>query len=449
MESLERAATVGTLRDTFPSREGAESPVLMLEDVVRAAEHCVGLGVIDLGDRGTIVTWAAGPRVPDGTDWWSEARDLLRSPPPTSDHPFSGGLIGWLGYEAGRHHERMPTRGPGALPDIGLWRCDGSLWQPPAGDWRLAGTPRFQAEARAVLAAARQRPRHRARPPQPPINAPLQERAPSDPRARDQRARYQHAVERALAHIAAGDVYQVCVAWERLGAAPSDPVGAWLRLREANPATRGILLSTDDGWVLSNSPEVFLDIDAQDGGLVARSVPIKGTTPASTGPEGAQALWDSPKEQAELTMIVDLVRSDLGRVAAPGTVQAGPRSLRTCGDLIHAEQAVTARLAPGLDALDAVKAAFPPGSVTGAPKVRAMSLIAELEPCARGVYTGALGFFSDGGGARLSVAIRTAVIAGGICRTHLGAGIVADSDPSREWTETHAKGVAMHRALGV
>ena len=157
------------------------------------------------------------------------------------------------------------------------------------------------------------------------------------------------------------------------------------------------------------------------------------------------ALWISEKERAELTMIVDLVRNDLGRIAKTGTVRAQPRQLRSCGDLLHAEQIVSAELKPELDALDVVAATFPPGSVTGAPKVAAMEIIHRLESAPRGVYTGAIGLFEDDGSAHLNVAIRTATIQNQRARFHIGAGIVADSEPDREWEETLSKG----RALGM
>ena len=147
-------------------------------------------------------------------------------------------------------------------------------------------------------------------------------------------------------------------------------------------------------------------------------------------------------------MIVDLVRNDLGRVAQAGTVHAQPRDIRKCGDLWHAEQAVEAVLRNDADALDALAASFPPGSVTGAPKVKAMEVIHRLEPVPRGIYTGAIGWLSDSGDARLSVAIRTATVQGGRARFHVGAGIVADSQPQREWEETLAKAQALATSLG-
>jgi para-aminobenzoate synthetase component 1 len=153
------------------------------------------------------------------------------------------------------------------------------------------------------------------------------------------------------------------------------------------------------------------------------------------------------KDQAELTMIVDLVRNDLGKVASPGSVQVGPRRIQRAGPVMHASRRVSADLLQGHDAVDAFTAAFPPGSVTGAPKVRSMEIIDALEPVARGVYTGAIGYFSDGGDSVFNVAIRTGVIGPHHTEFHIGAGIVIESEPEAEWAETHAKGEAWLQAF--
>jgi para-aminobenzoate synthetase component 1 len=153
-------------------------------------------------------------------------------------------------------------------------------------------------------------------------------------------------------------------------------------------------------------------------------------------------LRDSPKERAELAMIVDLVRNDLGRISVPGAIRVEPRVIRSHANVHHASQRVHARLKPGIDSWDGLAALFPPGSVTGAPKVSASRKIAELETEPRGVYCGAVGYCS-GARARWSVAIRTAVWDGDSVRWHVGGGIVAGSDPEAEWEETVAKGLAL------
>ncbi len=302
--------------------------------------------------------------------------------------------------------------------------------------WSVRGQPDFVAEAEALVARAEATAP--AVVPKPPVKswAPRSEQ----PIAR----RYTAGVAHILDAIRSGEVYQVNLSWEHTDVPLTDALGAWLAIRQANPAHHGAYLRHGAVELVSNSPELFIEVDQAT--RCVRSRPIKGT---ATLEEGARAALEaSPKERAELTMIVDLVRNDLGRVAQPGTVQAWPRAIRRCGDLWHAEQTVEAKLLPEADALDALAAAFPPGSVTGAPKVRAMEVIHRLEPVPRGVYTGAIGWLSDCGDARFSVAIRTATVANGRARFHVGAGIVADSQPEREWEETLAKAQALAVSLG-
>ncbi|MFT4979901.1 MAG: para-aminobenzoate synthetase component 1 [Myxococcota bacterium] len=403
-------------------------------DHLRQQDH---LAVFDLGAAWTVVTWAEAPATIDAApDWITAARAALQPRPPQPLLPFSGGLVGWLGYEAGRFTERMPPpRADPPAATLRLWRCEGGLClHHPTGEWHIGGTPDFTARARALL----DQPTTPLRPAAKAPGAPL---SPEPHEA----ARYQQGVREILSAIRAGDVYQACLAWEQRGVPITDPTARWLDLREANPAEQGALLRSGAHTVISNSPELYLSV-SPEGRL--RSVPIKGTARVDEGDAGRQRLWTSEKERAELTMIVDLVRNDLGRVAATGSVRAADRQLRRCGDLLHAEQAVTAILREGADAFDAVAASFPPGSVTGAPKVAAMQLIAALEPGPRGVYTGAIGFFGDDGAAHLSVAIRTATVTDGLARFHIGAGIVADSQPALEWEETLAKGRALAAWLG-
>ena len=242
-------------------------------------------------------------------------------------------------------------------------------------------------------------------------------------------------------------MYQVNLAWEQANIPIRDAQQTWLHLRKVNPALRGCYLRFEKTEIVSNSPELFLHIDPNSRRVT--SVPIKGTAPAKGGEAAKTELLESTKEKAELTMIVDLVRNDLGRVAVPGSVTASERTVRQCGDIWHAEQTVSALLGKNIDAVDTVAASFPPGSVTGAPKVRAMEVIHDLEQQPRGVYTGTLGWFADGGGAHLNVAIRTATILNGNARFHVGAGIVADSQPAREWHETLVKAQALVHSLDV
>lgn len=422
-------------------------PSPTLEQTLLAAGDRHGLVALDLGARWTLVTWATGSARVTGPDWARSARALLRPdapPPPRAPGPrlpFTGGLVGWLSYEAGASVERMPApRGPAPVAPIGLWRADGGLYlDRRAGAWRVAGAPEFQEQARALLAAA-------ADTPPSPAATRADEGWVGAPREATREA-YEAGVRAVLEHIRAGDAYQVNLAWEQRGVPVADPLRVWLRLREANPARRGAFLRWRDTTLISNSPELYLRVRRRGDRLVATSAPIKGTSDARQGEASRAQLEASEKERAELTMIVDLVRNDLSRVAARAGVRAGPRQILRCGDLWHAEQRVTAVLRRDSDALDAIAASFPPGSVTGAPKVEAMKIIGALEPGPRGVYTGAIGFLADSGEAHLNVAIRTATVVGGEARFHVGAGLVADSKPELEWAETLAKGRALMRWL--
>ncbi len=412
-----------------------------LERLLYAAESLNGISVFDVQDRWTVLSWGDGPLLPPGPDWRARARDTLLPSARDPRLPLSGGLVGWLSYELGGTMERMPEpAAPAPLPALGLWRVEGALClDRRRGRWRLGGSPEFRDQAEDLLERA-----SRVELPPAPTPAPEGwERAPRPELAE----RWQGGVRAVLEHIRAGDVYQVNLAWEEQDLPARDPLESWLALRKANPARRGALIRRDGVTLVSNSPELFLRVRRRGERLWAWSAPIKGTADARGGEATRETLQHSEKERAELTMIVDLVRNDLGRVASTGTVRAGPRRIVRCGDLWHAEQTVRARLRRGADALDLLAATFPPGSVTGAPKVEAMKIIGALEPGPRGVYTGAIGWLADGGEAHLNVAIRTATVAGGRARFHVGAGLVADSEPAREWAETLAKGRTLARWL--
>lgn len=428
------------------------APASGLRGLLGACRGLEAWGCLDLGPQTTVVTWRLPGgattvwRVEDGGDWRAAIRPGLRGGR-SSGLPFRGGLMGWIGYEAGVVCERMPApRSPRLLPDVALWRCDGAVVIDHRTDaWTVVGTPGFADDAAARIAAGSgvEGPPPTTRAPEAPPSG-LPWRAPQD-------ARYRQGVRDALDDIRAGRMYQVNLAWAAEGTAPEDPVGRWLTLRQQNPARRGALLRGPDQdgaptWLLSNSPELYLQLGPRGS---VRSTPIKGTARRGPGQAGARTeLRDSDKERAELTMIADLVRNDLGRVARPGSVRAAPRRIGACGDLWHASQSVSARLAPGSDVVDLLTATFPPGSVTGAPKVAAMARIGATETTPRGVYTGCYGLFGDDGSASLAVAIRVAQIHGTRALVHVGAGIVADSDPDAEWAETLAKGrVLAHHAL--
>ncbi len=278
--------------------------------------------------------------------------------------------------------------------------------------------------------------------------APAGDALPTEPDPRT-RERYCDGVRTIQRLLREGECYQVNLARHIDVPDPRDPLLVWRRLRARNPARRSMLVHTPHGAVVSNSPELLLHARGER----LRSVPIKGTSTHAT--DAVQALRRSEKERAELRMIVDLVRADLGRVAVPGSVRAEPRRVGPVGHVHHAVQAVHATLAPGRDARDAFRALFPAGSITGAPRLRAMEVIRDLEAVPRGVYCGSLGAWlpraDEAGGAGWdawwNVAIRTVTFARGIARVHVGAGIVLDSDPERELHETALKARRMLEAL--
>lgn len=256
------------------------------------------------------------------------------------------------------------------------------------------------------------------------------------------------AVRRAQRYIRAGDIYQVNLA-QRLTAWPvSDPWDHWCRLLALSPAPLAAYLDAGDFQLASISPELFLRLSADQ--IVTR--PIKGTRPRAADPtldaQLAYELQTSPKEVAELVMITDLLRNDLGRVCEYGSVQVPDlMRLERFAHVQHLVATVEGRLRPEITHLGALEACFPGGSITGAPKIRAMEIIDELEPVARGPYTGCAGYLGFNRESQLNILIRTSLLQGGRAIYGAGAGIVADSDPEAEYEETLAKARGFLSAL--
>jgi len=262
------------------------------------------------------------------------------------------------------------------------------------------------------------------------------------------RADYLRAVERAIEYIRAGDVFQVNLAQRLLYPAGDDPVRLYRRLRRCNPAPFAGFFDLGDFQIASASPERFL---AVRGGEV-ETRPIKGTRPRTDQPEtdrsaGAELLA-SEKDRAENVMIVDLLRNDLSRVCRPESVCVSQLcGLESYQYVQHLVSAVRGRLREGFGPIELVRAAFPGGSVTGAPKIRAMEIIAELEPTARGPYCGSLGYLGFDGSMDLNILIRTITAGRGWWQAPVGGGIVAQSDPQREYEETWDKAEGLVRAM--
>jgi para-aminobenzoate synthetase component 1 len=259
---------------------------------------------------------------------------------------------------------------------------------------------------------------------------------------------FRGAVQQAIDYIYAGDVFQVNLAQRLLHPAVDDPLALYLRLRHRNPATFAAYFDLGDFQIVSASPERFLQV--RGGQVEAR--PIKGTRRRTLLPEAdlfsGDELQHSEKDRAENVMIVDLLRNDLSRVCLPESV----RVTQLCGlesyqFVQHLVSAVTGRLMPDKQAIDLIAAAFPGGSITGAPKVRAMEIIAELEPTARGPYCGSLGYFGFDGSMDLSILIRTITAGRGWWQLPVGGGIVAQSQPKAEYEETWHKAAGMLAAL--
>ena len=250
------------------------------------------------------------------------------------------------------------------------------------------------------------------------------------------------AVRRVQEHIRAGEIYQANLAQRFEAALPEDfdPWAFYRVLRRVNPAPFAAFLSDGETVIASSSPEQFLRLE--HGRVEAR--PIKGTIARSADPEAdrarAGALLASTKDRAENVMIVDLLRNDLSRVCAPGSVEVPVLcGLESYAAVHHLTSVVRGRLRPGLGATDLIAACFPGGSITGAPKIRAMDVISSLETVARGVYCGAIGYLGFDGSMNLNIAIRTAVLGRGRAVVQAGGGITLLSDPAAEYAETLVK----------
>ena len=261
------------------------------------------------------------------------------------------------------------------------------------------------------------------------------------------KAAYTAGVRRIQEYIAAGDIYQANLTWPFAAPCPYSAPMLYDRLRGLSPAPYSALLEWPDFAIVSNSPERFLSLRAG----MATASPIKGTAPRGEDPDSdrrlRQELEISAKDRAENVMIVDLLRNDLGRVCEFGTVRV-PRlfEVATLPGLHHLVSTVEGRLAPGRDGLDLLRAAFPCGSITGAPKLRAMEILAELETVPRGAAMGAIGYLGFDGAMEWNVAIRTATVRAGVAHFHVGAGIVADSVPELEYQEVRLKARALWSA---
>ncbi|TMI02677.1 MAG: anthranilate synthase component I, partial [Betaproteobacteria bacterium] len=261
---------------------------------------------------------------------------------------------------------------------------------------------------------------------------------------------FMDAVRRSKEYIFAGDCMQVQVSQRTSRPFEATPLSLYRALRGLNPSPYMFYFDFNDHHVVGASPEILVRLSAD--AITLR--PIAGTRPRGGTPEEdaaiAEELLADPKERAEHVMLIDLGRNDVGRVAATGSVKVTEKMLvERYSHVMHIVSNVEGRIAPGLDAVDVLRASFPAGTVTGAPKVRAMQIIDELEPVKRGVYSGAVGYLGFNGDMDVAIAIRTAVIKDRRLHVQAAAGIVADSDPQSEWQETQHKARAILRAAEV
>ena len=387
--------------------------------------------------------------------------------------PFQGGAAGYIGYDYGAVLEKLPaTRYDDlAIPDVMLGLYDWVIawdhrvrtaWIVSTGLPETGEGRRARAEERLAMVHERLRGPVRPARERPPATAPSPE-APSYPvlgvegpeplglRSTFTHRGYLDAVTRVRDYIVAGDIFQANLS-QRFQAPLTEPAfELYTRLRRRNPAAFAAYLDFGDLSVLSASPERFLRLDANGRHVETR--PIKGTRPRGLGPMHdaalGRALSESGKDRAENVMIVDLLRNDLSRVCRPGTVRVPELfALEQHPTVHHLVSTVVGELDPHRDAVDLLRAAFPGGSITGAPKVRAMEIIAELEPSQRGVYCGSIGYLSTTGAMDTSIVIRTYLALRGRVYFQAGGGIVADSDPELEYRETLDKARALIVSLG-
>jgi anthranilate synthase component 1 len=369
---------------------------------------------------------------------------------------FFGGAVGYLGYDMVRFFERLPTDRPAHLDAwdsfflitdsliifdnmsqkikvVANAHLDGSSTPADAYSQALAVIDALIAKLKAPTIH-----------PQTDKKSGAQVNFSSNMQRQD----FEAAVEKAKEYVRAGDIIQVVLSQRFSGDLNVDPFDIYRVLRTLNPSPYLFFLRMDDTVVLGASPEVMV----RKEGTRVELRPIAGTRPRGATAEAdarfAEELLADPKERAEHVMLVDLGRNDLGRVCKTGTVAVTELMvIERYSHVMHIVSNVQGELAPEHDAFSLVRATFPAGTLSGAPKVRAMEIIDELEPCRREIYGGAVGYFSFSGNMDLAIAIRTLVVKDGKIHLQAGAGIVADSDPSAEWQETVNKAMAVKRAV--
>jgi anthranilate synthase component 1 len=448
----------------------ADGPYSYLLESVHGGEKWGRYSIIGLPCRtvlrvsGHEITVTSGAEVTervtavDPLAWIEAFRSRFRVPEVQGLPRFTGGLVGYFGYDTVRYVESRLARcdkpDPLATPDILLMVSDevvvfdnlaGKLFlivhADPEGDRAWEGAQerlgRLKERLRAALPENRTaRPGYRVR--------------EADFVSGFTREGYENGVRRIKEYIVEGDAMQVVLSQRMSIPFDSPPLDLYRALRSLNPSPYMYYLDLEDFHIVGSSPEILVRLE--DGHITVR--PIAGTRPR--GADEAQdtryeeELLADPKERAEHLMLIDLGRNDVGRVSEIGSVTLTEKMvIERYSHVMHIVSNVTGRIRPGMTAIDVLRATFPAGTVSGAPKIRAMEIIDELEPVKRGVYAGAVGYLSWSGNMDTAIAIRTAVIRDGVLYIQAGAGIVADSVPEREWEETMNKGRAVFRAVSM
>lgn len=406
--------------------------------------------------------WTPGGPAPDPLGHLAHRLRALRAAPTPGLPRFSGGAVGYLGYDVVRTLERLPNGPPDdlSLPDALFMLADALVIIDNAfgratvvantelrpGSERAALTRAYDGAVERIEELLRRLgdpPRLRA--------LSLADAAPLPVQSPYPRPAFERDVDRIKQYIRAGDTFQTVLSRRQDVALEADPLDVYRALRTLNPAPYLYFLKLDDLVLAGSSPEVLVRVEDRD--IVLR--PIAGTRPRGATPEDdallTRELLADPKELAEHMMLVDLGRNDVGRAAAFGTVRVTElKTIERYSHVQHIVSEVRGRLRPELDAVDVLRGCFPAGTVTGAPKVRAMQLIDELEPTRRGPYAGAVGYIGWGAETMdTAIALRTAILRQGRAYVQAGAGIVADSEPAREYEETESKAGAVLKALAI
>lgn len=418
-----------------------------------------------LTESGGEATWtgqapAGMPSGGDPLEAVAETLRLLHTPRTPGLPPFSSGLVGYIGYDAVRRVETLPDTNPDDLrvPELGfllatdlavLDHHQGEVWLVAnAINWDGSDDRVDEAYADAVqrlgvMAAALGGPT-----PSSVVQAARDHELP----IRRQRTsdEHQESVSAAVEEIKAGEAFQIVVSQRFEVDTDADALDIYRVLRLTNPSPYMYLLRMDGFDIVGSSPEALVTVKDN----VAVTHPIAGSKPRGATPAEDAALADEllndEKERAEHVMLVDLGRNDLGRVCTPGTVEVVEfMEVRRYSHITHLESTVTGSVAPGRTALDVMMATFPAGTLSGAPKVRAMEIIDKLEVSRRGLYGGIVGYLDFAGDADAAIAIRTALIRDGVAYVQAGGGIVADSDPATEDLETRNKAAAVVRAIAI